>query len=575
MPDASIAVWRVGVSRTLPQASAEHMGADDTISLTRTTDLAFGEPGQMVTVPRQVGSVRLERQIGQGAMGVVWLGADELLRRRVAVKFLLTAVQGPDDPRLAAFLEGARAAAAVRHPNLTNILHAAAVENVPYLVMEYVDGPSLSAVLRNTGPLSPLELLAVMTDVCGAVNHLHDQQRVHRDIKPSNILLDDKGHAFVTDFGLSKELSARPGALREGGAPIAGTPAYMAPEMFEGQISGRSDVYALGVSAWELLTGRTPFGGALEEVRRAHAESPPLTEALRERDVPDALADAVERAINKAAVFRHKSPAHFLAAIESACGGAGAVERGRQLLWDRIIRHGASGGAPAPAAPASDAPPGPPPMTPGQTYYDRLGTIAEQKRREDHALETPRAAEPAQPTRFVPVPVRTTIGTIDSGAPIWHAAVGIGMAGMGALHALAGPVLLFGVLAAPSLGWFGLRAAHPEHAGLWITFGIAAAALSAALGVALLIAGVGVCRQKRRAVRSARIWAAAKIVFALACAVLVYAAARSGQTIIARSEPDTVLVLAVALLWDLALPALVIAAFAASSVRREVAAWHD
>ena len=83
------------------------MGADDTISLTRTTDLAFGEPGQMVTVPRQVGSVRLERQIGQGAMGVVWLGTDELLRRRVAVKFLLTAVQGPDDPRLAAFLEGA------------------------------------------------------------------------------------------------------------------------------------------------------------------------------------------------------------------------------------------------------------------------------------------------------------------------------------------------------------------------------------------------------------------------------------------------------------------------------------
>ncbi|MBX3407119.1 MAG: serine/threonine protein kinase [Phycisphaeraceae bacterium] len=547
------------------------MSADDTISLTRTTDLAFGEPGQMVTVPRQVGSVRLERQIGQGAMGVVWLGTDELLRRRVAVKFLLTAVQGPDDPRLAAFLEGARAAAAVRHGNLTNILHAAAVENVPYLVMEYVDGPSLSAVLRGTGPLTPPELLTVMTDVCGAVNHLHDQQRVHRDIKPSNILLDEKGHAFVTDFGLSRELSARPGALREGGAPIAGTPAYMAPEMFEGQISGRSDVYALGVTAWELLTGKTPFGGTLEEVRRAHAESPPPAEALRERDVPGPLADTVERAIHKAAVFRHKSPAHFLAAIESACGGAGAVDRGRQLLWDRIIRHAAGGSNASPAAPASDAPSGPPPMTPGQTYYDRLRTIAEQKRREDDVQDAARPSTKSNPPPIAPV--QSAFETIDTGAPVWPAVVGFGMVGMGALHAMAGPLVLFGALAAPSLGWFDWTTSRPESAGLWITFGIAASALSAALGVALLIAGIGVCTQKRRAVRSARIWAGVKIGFALACAVLVYAAARSGQTTIARTEPDTVLVLAIALLWDLALPAAIIAGFAAPSVRRAVEAW--
>ena len=459
----------------------------------------------------------------------------------------------------------------MRHGNLTNILHAAAVENVPYLVMEYVDGPSLSAVLRGTGPLTSLELLTVMTDVCGAVNHLHDQQRVHRDIKPSNILLDEKGRAFVTDFGLSRELSARPGALREGGAPIAGTPAYMAPEMFEGQISGRSDVYALGVTAWELLTGKTPFGGTLEEVRRAHAEAPPPVEALRERDVPGPLADTVERAIHKAAVFRHKSPAHFLAAIESACGGAGAVDRGRQLLWDRIIQHAAGGSGAAQAAPASDAPSGPPPMTPGQTYYDRLRTIAEQKRREDDVQDAAQRLVRSNPPPIAPALARSAFDTIDSerrsgrrlSASAWWA---------WALHALAARSCC-SERSPPSLGWFDWTTSRPESATLWITFGIAASALSAALGVALIIAGIGMCAQKRRAVRSARIWAGMKIGFALACAVLVYTAARSGQTTIARTEPDTLLVLAIALLWDLALPAAIIAGFAAPSVRRAVEAW--
>lgn len=549
------------------------MSADETISLTRTTDLAFGEPGQMVTIPRQVGSVRLERQIGQGAMGVVWLGNDEMLQRRVAVKFLLTAVQGPDDPRLAAFLEGARAAASVRHGSLTNILHAAAVENVPYLVMEYVDGPSLSAVLRSTGPLTALELLTVMTDVCSAVNHLHEQQRVHRDIKPSNILMDAKGHAFVTDFGLSRELSARPGTLREGGAPIAGTPAYMAPEMFEGQISGRSDVYALGITAYELLGGRTPFAGTLEEIRRRHAEEPPSMDLLREKGVPDSLIDAVERAINKSALFRQKSPAHFLAAIESACTGEGALERGRQVLWDRMIRH--ASGATAPAAPTADAPADSPPHTPGQTYYDRLRSIAEQKRREDATDRSKPAAPPPPPPRAPPVLGRGTLDVTERDEPIWPTIAGLGLAAMGALQLLAGPAIHFGLIAAPSMGMFGLAVPDPDRAGMWITFGIVASALSAALAVGLFIAGLGLFAQRGRSVRSARIWAVAKIVFALASAVLLYSAARAGQIVVARSEQDFVVALAVGLLWDLALPAAILAGLAAPTVRRTVAAWKN
>lgn len=550
------------------------MSAEETISLTRTTDLAFGEPGQMVTIPRQVGSVRLERQIGQGAMGVVWLGTDELLHRRVAVKFLLATVQGPDDPRLLAFLEGARAAAALRHGNLTNILHAASVENVPYLVMEYVDGPSLSSLIRKTDPLTAPELLAVMTDVCNAVGHLHDQQRIHRDIKPSNILIDRDGNAYVTDFGLSRELSARPGVLREGGASVAGTPAYMAPEMFEGQISAKSDVYALGVTAFELLLGEAPFPGSLEEVRSRHATEAPPIDRLRARGVPDALAEAVERALNKSPMFRHKSPAHFLAAIEAACGGPAMLARGRQALFDRLLRmqNAAAAGNNAGADAAAIA--GAPPLTPGQTYYDRLTVIAEQKRKEDSDLALAAASEPVRPAPapqpeaapFSPV----LFGPQDPDYPVWPMITGLVLAAAGGLQAIIGPIAMIGLVARPAAGPFSAPSSQPAPGQLWTTLGWTGTALAFLFGITLILAGVGFILQRRWGIRIARIWGWSKLGFACFAAALVYfAAQRAGPAM-----SDRVVMALAVLAWEALLPMLLLGWLATPASRKQTESWQ-
>ena len=233
------------------------MQSHDTITLTGSTEVA--DPAGEVTIPRELGPVRLLREIGRGGMGVVYLGRHQMLDRDVAVKFLLNAVAGPDDPGFAGFIEGARAAARLEHPGLTTIHHADVVDGIPYLVMQYVDGPALSDVVKQTGPLSLSASFAVLDAVSEAIGELHDRGIIHRDIKPGNVMLGLDGHVVVTDFGLSL---ARPmGQRGPSSARLGGTPAYMAPEMFAGELSLQSDVYALGVPD---VLGREIADGALE-----------------------------------------------------------------------------------------------------------------------------------------------------------------------------------------------------------------------------------------------------------------------------------------------------------------------
>jgi serine/threonine-protein kinase len=205
------------------------------------------------------GSYRLIGEIGRGAMGVVLLALDERLQRRVAIKLIRSDVVEPGF--YARFTHEARAMAQVNHPNVLCIYAFGEHEGTPYFVTELVEGVTLETWLATREMPPDLEsALSILDDVCKAVAAIHAAGTVHRDLKPSNILIDAELRTRVADFGISTRYAGNATTLGE----LAGTPAYMAPEvtLAEGQ-PGRpsplSDIYSLGCVAFELLTGRRPF----------------------------------------------------------------------------------------------------------------------------------------------------------------------------------------------------------------------------------------------------------------------------------------------------------------------------
>ncbi|MDX2131194.1 MAG: serine/threonine-protein kinase [Planctomycetota bacterium] len=354
------------------------MSAAETITMTRTPTRATAAgteegPPTPVEIPARLGSVSLVREIGKGGMGVVWLGRHEMLHQDVAVKFLLNAVCSDDDPHFAMFLEGARAAAALRHEGLNPVLNADVVAGVPFIVMEYVDGPTLAHVMEPQTPFPLAAARVVLEAACEAVAVLHEHGVVHRDIKPANILLAQNGAPVLTDFGLAcaRPVSSLKGARVEG---VAGTPEYMAPEMFERAVSPRSDVYAMGVMMYELLTGHLPFEGDLGALREAHARAEMPLDPVRA--IHPALADVIERACAKNTMFRTKSARHLRMALDGAFAQVDAMlanrARGEADLAAMVAKRHANKAAGI-ATPTPQA---------GATYYDRLSTIA-QKRKSD------------------------------------------------------------------------------------------------------------------------------------------------------------------------------------------------
>lgn len=384
------------------------MTAPETITLTRAPTRATAAESVAgvatpVEIPARLGAVSLVREIGKGGMGVVWLGRHDLLNQDVAVKFLLNAVSSEDDPQFAMFLEGARAAAALRHKGLNPVLNADVVSGVPFIVMEYVEGPTLAQVMEPDEAFPLAAARVVLEAACDAIAMLHEHGVVHRDIKPANILLARDGTPVLTDFGLacSRPVSSLRGARVEG---VAGTPEYMAPEMFERTVSPRSDVYALGVMMYELLTGRLPFEGDVETLREQHAHAGLPLEPVRA--IHPALADVVERACAKNPMFRTKSARHLLQALEGAFGQMDPMRSNRargQADLLTIVQRRDTAKAAGVATPAPRV---------GATYYDQLSTIVAKRKVGDTPGpldETPVLAETV-PAGTVCIRCRTPVG---------------------------------------------------------------------------------------------------------------------------------------------------------------------
>jgi serine/threonine protein kinase len=260
------------------------------------------------TEPARLGRFRILERLGRGAQGEVYLAEDTRLTRRVAIKTIRLNSRDPADQsrRVFALLEEARIVSQLAHPGIVTLFDAGEDAGVPYLVFEYVEGCTLAARLREVKPLEPVEAIEIAIQVLKAIGYAHAKGVVHRDIKPGNIMLA-AGAARVMDFGIAKVLAARAAA----DDPFTGTPAYLAPEYIaEGKYTAASDVFAVGMLLYEMLTGRPAILGesAFETLHRQVTESFALPSSLA-ADIDERLDSLVMQAIAKAPQARFPTAA--------------------------------------------------------------------------------------------------------------------------------------------------------------------------------------------------------------------------------------------------------------------------
>ncbi|MCW6003248.1 serine/threonine protein kinase [Micromonospora sp. CPCC 205371] len=312
------------------------------------------------------GRYRLDERIASGGMGDVWRGTDEVLGRTVAVKILLPALL--EEPGFAERFRGeARTMATINHPGVVDVYDYGSDQQIAFLVMEYVEGDALSRTLSRVGRLTPARTMALLAQAADALQAAHEKGIVHRDVKPGNLLVRPNGTLVLTDFGIAR--SAMVGQLTAAGS-VLGTASYISPEQAAGATATpASDVYALGVVAYQCLSGHRPFEGdnPLETAGRPDRDPPPPLPA----DTPPAVRAIADRSMAKDPAARWPSAATLAAVARQAAATLGAPPPARPAA---AAAHPASPApmsapVPAPAPPtapqnARPAPPYPPPPAP-------------------------------------------------------------------------------------------------------------------------------------------------------------------------------------------------------------------
>jgi serine/threonine protein kinase len=253
------------------------------------------------------------RLLGHGGMATVELAHDTELDRPVAIKRLAENLAANEEYKQR-FLREARLAARLSHPNIVAVYDAGAEHGVPYIVMEYVEGETVSDLLRRRGRLEPAEAVAQALQACSGLETAHEAGLVHRDIKPQNLLITPDGTLKIADFGIARSLDGT--KLTQAGT-VLGTAAYLAPEQAAGeQVTATADIYALGAVLYELLTGRPPYeADSLAELfaKQTEGSITPLRELAPV--APARLEDAVMHALARAPEYRPESAAAFAAEL--------------------------------------------------------------------------------------------------------------------------------------------------------------------------------------------------------------------------------------------------------------------
>jgi serine/threonine protein kinase len=264
-----------------------------------------------------VGEYVLKSKLGVGGMGEVWKAQQPTIGKTVAIK-VLTQESAMSKKNIARFVQEARAVNEIRHPNLVDIFSFGELsDNRPYFVMEFLDGKSLSDYMQEKGPLPFADVYRIFSQVCEVLQAAHDKGIVHRDLKPDNIYLIPRQtetlFVKVLDFGIAKLAGEGAQNLTDQGS-IFGTPGYMSPEQYEEtkNVDHRSDLYALGVLLFEMLTGQVPFEepglGMYELIIRQMSQPPPKpSQVIAGRKIPEAVDALILRLLAKKPVDRPSS----------------------------------------------------------------------------------------------------------------------------------------------------------------------------------------------------------------------------------------------------------------------------
>src|SRR4051794_36797344 len=299
-----------------------------------------------MAAPTEIGGrYRLERGLGAGGMSTVFLAQDSVLERGVAVK-LLAEHLSDDEDFVARFRREALAAARLQHPNIVQVFDSGEDESSGrhYIVMEYVDGPSGADLLRSEGTLDVDETVAVIRDACHGLDYAHRARVVHRDVKPGNLLVAaETGAVKLADFGIAK--AAEQTRITQVGA-VLGTAAYLSPEQAKGEEAGpASDIYSLGVCAYQFLTGRLPHEySSLTELALKQQEE--AVEPIREHrpEVPAELDSAIRLCLERDPGARYASALELATALEAGVRGedTSATRRLEQLEATRAFEDTAA-----------------------------------------------------------------------------------------------------------------------------------------------------------------------------------------------------------------------------------------
>ncbi|MGA9370473.1 MAG: serine/threonine-protein kinase [Solirubrobacterales bacterium] len=270
----------------------------------------------------EFGGFRVERTLGRGGMGIVYLATELRLDRQVALKVIRADLAGDESFR-ARFRSESRTAAAVEDPRVVTVFGAGETDGLLYVSMRYVAGRDLGRMVEADGPLPPEDAARLIAQVADGLDAVHAAGLVHRDVKPHNVIVGDEGDAYLTDFGLAKAIASTTGLTMTG--EVIGTVDYMAPEQIEGRrVDARTDVYALGCVLFHAITGRVPFAERESSAKMwAHVHEAPPSAAGSGASVLDPV---IRRAMAKDPVERFPSAGDLGRAAVAATRGEAVTE---------------------------------------------------------------------------------------------------------------------------------------------------------------------------------------------------------------------------------------------------------